>query len=143
MGNPCDAKPTNVISVKALRKIGTKADELRAENRRLRAMLACMVESGQSAAAIVEHGWDMKSGRMMHTFCMPQLDEVSAVSALCNLMTDHGVWAPAKDVAIEAAWRVLKRHGLLGELEKEFDSIRESEQAASKAGSDVSPDEKE
>lgn len=99
--------------------VGTADHEIRDENRRLRALLAAMVESGTAAAALVEIGWDLKTGRMVYTFCMPDRDEVSAIQALSQAMSERAVWDVGRDIAIQACQRVLNRHGLLGEAEAE------------------------
>lgn len=117
---PNKRTPTPTLKLTGkLRPVGTADDEIRDENRRLRALLAAMVESGTAAAALVEIGWDLKNGRLVYTFCMPDRDEASAIAALSQAMSDRNVWDAGRDIAIQACQRVLKRHGLIGEAQAE------------------------
>ena len=112
--------PTQIFKLTGkVNPVGTADDEIRDENRRLRALLAAMVESGTAAAAMVEIGWDLKTGRMVYTFCMPDRNEVSAITALSQAMSERAVWDVGRDIAIQACQRVLNRHGLLDEAQAE------------------------
>lgn len=117
---PKKSTPTPILKLTGkVNPVGTADDEIRDENRRLRALLAAMVESGTAAAALVEIGWDLKTGRLVYTFCMPDRDEVSAITALSQAMSERAVWDVGRDIAIQACQRVLNRHGLLGEAQAE------------------------
>lgn len=102
----------------------TSDEDVRAENRRLRTLLAAIVESAPTAAALVDVQWDISRGRITYVFCTPDRDEMSAAEALSKAMSDRGFpWDVASSIALEACRVVLKRHGLTKEAAAESSAL--------------------
>jgi len=106
-------------------------DDVREENRRLRALLAAIVEAAPIAGCVVDVQWDIERGRLTYVFCMPNRDEIPAAEELMKAMSDRGFpWDPATEIALEACRRVCQRHGLTKEAAAES-KVLAAEMAAS------------
>jgi hypothetical protein len=93
-------------------------EDVRAENRRLRALMDAMTRAVPSAAVLVEVLWT-EDGRMSYVFCVPGENE-AAGDALVKAMFDAGLpRGVAKEIAIEGMRAVLARHGLTAEAKEE------------------------
>jgi hypothetical protein len=105
-----------LLSLTAVRE--RSDDDVRAENRRLRALMDAMARAVPSAAVLVEVLWT-EDGRMSYVLCVPGESE-AAGDALVKAMFDAGLpWGVAQEIAIEGARTVLARHGLTAEAKEE------------------------